>query len=135
MYFHYYNNNPNNREIGDCVFRALALFLDKSWEDIARLNMETYLETGVMLDGTKDDEIMVDKILSGTPGVRELTKEEIYKGSYVPGFTIQKFIDNCDDRTYFVSASGHVTVVKNKQVWDTWDSSNYSPNRIFVKED
>ena len=44
-----YNCNPQGLNTKDCVYRALSLFLDKDWKEIAEINMNYYLETGRFL--------------------------------------------------------------------------------------
>lgn len=36
MYFTYFNANPSNRHTDDCVIRALATALDKTWDEVFR---------------------------------------------------------------------------------------------------
>ena len=33
-YYHFYNANPKDRRTGDCLIRALAVALGKSWDDV-----------------------------------------------------------------------------------------------------
>ena len=48
--FKFYNNNPKELFSNDSYFRALALFFDTTWDDIAKMSFDYYLEHGVYLD-------------------------------------------------------------------------------------
>ena len=48
--FKQYNNNPKGMLTNDSYFRALALFFDTTWDDIARMSFNYYLEHGIFLD-------------------------------------------------------------------------------------
>ena len=132
-YFHYYNNNIKNKETDDCVYRALSLFLNKPWEEIARISMDYYKKTGVSI------------IAPYIPGEREKNEMPFLEEEYGcekfdrnvnPFTTIKDFIDKYakEDTIYFVSADNHVSVIKGKQIWDTWDCSNYESVVIYKKK-
>lgn len=132
-YFHYYNANPKGKNTKDCVYRALSLFLNKSWEDIAMLDAEWFLQTGKTLYGSE---------LKGA--VPYFNSDDFLKGCEVCKlsysfklkdniYTIREFIDKVADprKIYICPLQGHITVIKNNKVWDTWDCSNYGINNIY----
>lgn len=133
-YFHYYNANPKNKDTKDCTYRALSLFLDKSWDDIASLDAEFYLEHGMWLYTTE----YTDNCFESSVGLflkrfscpeLDLTSKGI--------FTIRDFINKAaeSDKTYLIYTGNHMTVVKEGLVRDTWDSSDSGIVAIFEKRD
>ena len=49
--------------------------------------------------------------------------------------TLREFIDQyaSDEKVYLCELNGHMTVIKDNKVWDTWDSSEHCPNMIFER--
>ena len=132
-YFHYYNANPKGKNAKDCVYRALALFLNKTWDDIAKLDAEWYLQTGQTLYGSERAGSMPhfnsDDFLKECRNSRLVHEANLKDGI----FTIRDFIDKKADsqKTYICPLGGHITVIKNNQVWDTWDCSDYGIDNIY----
>lgn len=136
-YFHYYNANPKSKETRDCTYRALSLFLGKSWEEIAKLDAEFYLEHGMWLYGS---EVVGDLCRMPKSPIDFFMSEhgymQIYQynsGEHIP--TIREFIDKHteDDDVYLCQIQGHMVAIKDNCVWDTKDSSECCPVMIFVR--
>ena len=129
-YFHYYNNNPKGRNKRDCVYRSLGLFLEKSWEEIAELDRDMYLDKGIMLCSPVED---VDGPIGAEFLVQELGHKEIIILDKPMFYTVQDFIDEqaALREKYFVIFRNHVTVIKDKQIWDTWNCYKHFPERIY----
>lgn len=150
-YFHYYNNNPKDRHVGDCAYRALALFLDVSWEEAARIAWDCYLETGCLIEESNINRIHspgymftfnkmnIEYYLEDKFGCVCLPEEECKKQDeegFTRATTIQEFIDLFaeEGETYLVSASKHFTVVKDKKVWDIVDCSEIHGSRYYIRK-
>lgn len=132
-YFHFYNANPKNKDAKDCTYRALALFLNKSWDDIARLDADFYLSHGMWfytkervgcLPRNRIDDYMNE---NGYKTVYSKYREDKFIGN------IRKFIDNYAEskKVYLCVTQGHMLAIKDKKVWDTWDSSKRCAEMIF----
>ena len=133
-YFHYYNANPKGKNSKDCTYRALSLFLDKSWDDIARMDAEFYLEHGMWLFTTElvrySYQNRVDVFLE------KLSYTPIYRHGQDGSIgTLREFIDKyaSDKKVYLCEMHGHMAAIKDRKVWDTWDSSEHCPNMIFER--
>lgn len=132
-YFHYYNANPKDKITKDCVYRALSLFLNKSWDDVAKLDMEYFLENGKFLCDSE--------IKGGIPYYNTedfLENSELCELAYSFNdnddiHTLKEFMDLKADvnETYICPLSGHITVIKENKVWDTWDCSETGINTIY----
>ena len=144
LYFHYYNANPKDRNVDDCTFRAFSLFLDMSWEDFARFYGKYYLETGELLNNHVKKNVQsvytteFERYALEHGLCQLIPDDEAFPdpGIYRPGkHTLKTFIDYYakEDEVYLVKFPGHVTVVKDKKIWDTSDCSRWSPSFIYKK--
>lgn len=132
-YFHYYNANPKGKETKDCVYRALSLFLDKSWDEIARMDAEFYLTHGTFLNHAEEAHTTEG---SGTEIFLNESDdcEMVYSFDLRDGIgTMRDFIDKMaePEKTYICPLVGHIAVIKDMKVWDTWDSSNSGVHNVY----
>ena len=142
-YFHYYNANPKGKHTKDCTYRALSLFLDKSWEEIAKLDIDVYLKYGLWLYTTEysykesrfksclEDFLKEFSVKKYYFDPNDSTEELLLKKGSIKGF-----IDECADlsKIYLISTGGHMTVIKNKKVWDIFDCTDRGIAEVFVLE-
>ena len=136
-YFHFHNENHKRKTNQDCTYRALATFLNKSWEDIARLDMKRYLETGEKLYRAKAmRKGEIEKYIEENTNAKEIYNFLDRNNMNVDKIiTIKEFIDEFaeKDKTYLITTKGHATIVKNKKVYDTWDCSRFTIHHIYEK--
>lgn len=149
-YFHYYNNNPKDRHVDDCAYRALALFLDISWEEAAEMAWDYYLDKGLLLEEHDINKINepgylfscgkmnIDYFLENELDCECIPRDDCHKhdkeGMWEPT-TVREFIDLYakKDEVYFASDSTHFFVIKNRKVWDTVDCSQMQPSHYYKK--
>lgn len=107
--FKYYNANPNNRHIDDCVIRSISVLTGRSWNEI--FDELSYLASydGYMFDNVPfvedylDDRYMRECHYSKTVG--EFAKEYPYG-------------------RYAITMDGHITALVDGVLIDTFDPSN-----------
>ena len=121
MSFKKYNANPKGKKTTDCVIRAISKALNKKWEDVAeelfQLSKEMY-STQVSTD-------VYTKYLEKYKTIS--VKYDTSKGK--KRYTIK---DVCDMKgTYIIKTSGHLSVVKDGHLYDTWDCSKKSAYKIW----
>ena len=135
-YFHYYNANPKDRNVDDCTFRAMSLFLGKSWEEVMRLNAENYLASGAFFNRSAGRTIGSCKISSCIQYLIEKAGASVLDAALFKGESIRHFIDHVaeDNAVYYAECRTHSTIINNRQVWDTFDCSDYIPDIILKKE-
>ena len=108
--YHYYNPNPEGRNVGDCSVRAVSKALCQDWDT-------TYW--GLALEGA---------LLRDMPSVSE------YWGAYLAriglrryqapdGITVGEFACENNRGVYILALSGHVVCIVDGVLYDTWDSS------------
>lgn len=123
MAYIYFNNNPLEKSTGDCVVRAISIALNQSWD-------KTYwdlCEYGYQMGDWGNSNAVWDAYLRNCGFVRK-----VIPNTCPDCYTVREF---CEDYPYgvFILTSGdHVMCVKNKNLYDSWNSLNETP--IFFYE-
>ena len=126
MYFMRYNNNPKEKRTGDCVIRALALALDKSWKEVYTDLFNLSIKMSLIVTDPK----VFKKYLKDL----DYTQEKMPKTLDNKRYTVEEFIDDIAHKnmTYIISIAKHVTVVKDKKLYDTWDCSHKCVGNYWI---
>ena len=106
--YKYYNRNPKNRNIEDCVIRSLSLLTNRSWEDIYKELVHYSSKEGYMTDNVEFVEDYLDD---------RYTRECHYSK------TVKEFAHEYPYGKYIVSMPNHVTSIINGVIIDTFDPS------------
>lgn len=107
--FRYYNRNPMDRNIEDCVIRSLSLLTGRSWEDIYKELVHFSSRDGYMTDNV---EFVEDYLDDRYPRECHYSK------------TVGEFAYEHPFGKYIVSMPNHVTSIINGDVIDTFDPSD-----------
>ena len=126
MYFMRYNNNPKEKRTGDCVIRALALALDKSWKEVYTDLFNLSIKMSLIVTDPK----VFKKYLKDL----DYTQEKMPKTLDNKRYTVEEFIDDIAHKnmTYIISIAKHVTVIKDKKLYDTWDCSHKCVGNYWI---
>lgn len=108
--FIYYNANPNNDIIGDCVTRAISLATGDSYYDIEE---KLYL-TADLLDCER---LCVD--------CYRVLIENVYKFPTIQckGMLVGEFAQKYPNGVYIIRVPQHLTTIVNGNIQDLWDTS------------
>lgn len=125
MSFRYFNPNPENNTVGDCVVRAVALLTHKTWD-------EAYL--GVCAQGF----VMKDMPSSNAVWNAYLSSQGFVK-TLLPNtcpmcYTVKDFCRDFKTGEYILALDRHVVAVYNGDYYDIWDSGNEVPIFYWRKE-
>lgn len=112
------NVNPLNNYTGDCVIRALAVALDKSWDEIFLELMVTAYE---MKDMPSSNNVWAKYLHD--KGFRRETIPDICPKCV----TIRDFANSTPRGIYILGTGTHVVAVIDGDYYDTWDSGNEIP--------
>lgn len=105
--FRYANVNPNKAEINDCTIRAISVAEGISWDEAYEELSTQARRKGLMMDSVEFVESYLDKH---------------YKRVNLPkGLTVQDIAEDFSSGTYLVTMKGHITIVKDGIVFDTFD--------------
>ena len=126
MKFVEYNNNPKKKKAGDCVVRAVALALDKSWVRV----YNELAELGLVECRMINEPALYEKYLSNL-GIK---KQKMPRRDDNTRYTVREFANELahPDTTYLISVAKHLTVVKNRDLYDTWDCSYKSVGNYWI---
>lgn len=116
--FIYYNPNPQGKQVGDCVVRALSLVLHADWYYIYDL---LYLEGRELGDMENSNAVWASV----------LKKRDFICVPLVNTcpfcYTVRDFCADHQNGEYFLSIGTHVVAVKDGNYYDSWDSGNEVP--------
>ena len=125
MSYIWYNANPQGRNVGDCVIRALSKALNQSWE-------ETYIALalqGFMMGDMPSANAVWGAYLRHKGFVRHLIPDDC-----PDDYTVADFAADNPNGVYILALSGHVVCVINGDIYDTWDSGNEIPIYYWTKK-
>ena len=126
MGYVYYNPNPGNKFVGDCVVRALSIVLNSSWQD-------TYI--GLCTLGA----LMYDMPNSNAVWAEYLKSRGFYRG-VIPDtcpycYTVLDFVEEHPTGTFVLGTGSHVIAVIDGNYFDTGDTGNEVPIYYWRKGD
>lgn len=126
MEFIKYNNNPKNKKTGDCVIRAIATATNSSWEYVYSKLSELGIEQGLMINDSKNWQKYLENL--------GYIKQKMPRRSDRTRYTLEEFATELaeENKIYLVKLAGHLTVIKNKKLIDTWNCSYKSVGNYWV---
>ena len=126
MAFIEYNPNPQQRETGDCVIRAIAKATGDDWE---KVYMELTLK-GLQLSAWGDTNIVWEAYLKDKRFLRQVIP------NYCPAcYSIADFANDHPNGTFIVATGTHVVTVVDGNYYDSFDSGQLFPSYIFYREE
>ena len=105
--YKYYNANSQGNFVNDCVIRAVSVAENTTWEETYDDLSEIAKKNGILLD----DVNFIDPLLD-------------YRYNRIPLFrniSIGEFVCSHKYGVYLITVPGHITVVKNGVLYDTFD--------------
>lgn len=129
MKFIEFNINPKNKRTKDCVIRAIATATNNTWEYIYRELTELGIKKGLMINDNNNWKVYLKNL--------GYEKQNIPRREDRTRYTLEEFCDELaeDNQIYIVKVANHLTVVKDKNLYDTWNCSRKSVGNYWIKED
>lgn len=142
QYFTYYDANPKGKKTGDCVIRALATAMRKTWDEVLTDLYEYAMKYKQMLnDDTLYKKYLKDNgwVMLKQPRKLDNTKytgfefcEELQDGSC---FTFDNGIQIDETNNIIAHIGGHhIVAIIDGKIMDTWNSSGGCIGNIWIKE-
>lgn len=122
----FYNPNPQNKLVGDCVIRAIAKLTDKTWED-------TYMD--IALQGYMMKDMPSSNHVWGTYLREHGFVQRIIPDTCPECYTVRDFCNDYPTGTYMLAIGSHVVAVQDGNYFDTWDSGDELPIYYWQKGD
>lgn len=105
----FYNANVRGNNVNDCVVRAISVAEGKSWDDTYEKLSDIAQHEGVLLDDVEFVERYLDNKYSRTCHYNQ---------------TVGEFLNSHKRGIYLITMQGHITVIKNGVLYDTFDCRN-----------
>ena len=116
--FFYFNYNPKQKHVRDCVYRAMAYFFGKSWRDAVQMLVDFNCDKGLVN-------------FTHITNITDFMSSKGFTRYKVPqkGMTVGEFVnDYAKEGNIYVLYTIrplHLTIVdENKDLTDTWDCSD-----------
>lgn len=106
MAYKYYNANPLNRDIQDCTIRAISVAEGKTWDKTYEELSDIAESEGILLDDVDFIEEYLDDRYDRVPHYAK---------------TVGEFIKEYPYGIYLITMNGHITVVIDSILYDTFD--------------
>lgn len=113
--FSYYNCNPKYKRTDDCVIRAVATGIGRSWEEALNELVSYMIEDGHMLNTPE----LYGKYLCEHGWAKQ--KQPTKNGKKI---TFAEFVKSFKGNAIANAGDGHVTYVSKGKVWDIWDCTD-----------
>lgn len=126
MPYRFYNPNPSNIRVGDCVIRALSKALKKSWEGI----YVSLCAEGLLFHDMPSSDYVWGMFLKKN-GFQQKMVESICPDCT----TVQRFADNHPDGVYVVKTQSHTICIREGCWWDSWNSGEEIVLYFWQKEE
>ena len=120
----YYNPNPANKSVGDCVIRGICKLLRMQWDEVY------------------DDLVRLGKKMCDMPSSNSVWSEYLYQKGFsrriIPDtcpacYTVRRFCDDHRNGAYLLATGSHVVAVIDGKYYDSWDSGDEIPVYYFIK--
>lgn len=125
MNYEYFNPNPKQKLVGDCVIRAIAKATGRDWEDV-------YLD--VMQKGFEMKDMPSSNAVWGAYLYEIGFRRNIIPNTCPDCYTIKDFCHDYHMGIYILATGTHVVAVIDGTYYDTWDSGEEIPIYYFRKE-
>ena len=109
------NLNPEKKEVGDCVIRALAIALDMTWTEVY---------DDLYLLGREWHDMMSSNEVWGLYLYRHGFEPFMLPKTCPQCLTVKEFCKKYQCGTYVIGTGDHAVAVINGDYFDSWDSGN-----------
>lgn len=136
-YFHYHNENPKLNICGDCVIRALATGMNKSWDEVYKDLYDIGFKKKLM---SNDKKVYYQYLKE--QGWIQCKQPRHFDNTKYSGIefceSLQKYntFDGCDITKNIIANVGshHIIAIINGKVNDIWNSSNEKIGIYWYKD-
>lgn len=118
----FYNPNPFNKKIGDCVIRAICKVTNSDWDKV-------YLD--ICNKGYKMKDMPSSNSVWGTYLKDKGFRRYIISNFCPDCYSIRDFCKDNPTGHFVVGTDGHVVAVVDGRYYDVWDSGSETPLYVW----
>ena len=118
MPYVYYNPNPNGKNVGDCVIRAISKATNMDWESVY---------TGICVTGYSMCDMPSANCVWGAYLRDNWFVRDVVPNECPECYSVADFAREHPQGTYILALTGHVVCVKDGDWYDSWDSGDKIP--------
>ena len=107
--YRFFNANAQGNFVNDCVVRAISVAEGKSWDETYEELSDLAQNQGILLDDVNFVEDYLD---------------DRYERACHYSKLVGEFIEEYPKGTFLITMQGHITVVKDGVLYDTFDCRN-----------
>jgi hypothetical protein len=122
--FKYYNPNPMNKRVGDCVIRAVSKALDWEWND-------TY--TALCLQGYVMSDLPSSNQIWGAFLRKQGFIRQVIPNECPDCYTVEDFCKDHPTGIYVLGTGSHAVAVVDGFYYDAWESGREQPIYYYEK--
>jgi hypothetical protein len=122
--FKYYNPNPMNKRVGDCVIRAISKALDWEWND-------TY--TALCLQGYVMSDLPSSNQIWGAFLRKQGFIRQVIPNECPDCYTVEDFCKDHPTGIYVLGTGSHAVAVVDGFYYDAWESGREQPIYYYEK--
>ena len=121
-----YNPNPTGRKVGDCAIRAVAKALDTDWETAYAM---------ITINGFSMGDMPSSDSVWGAVLRQNVFYRNAISNTCPDCYTAEQFAKDHPEGVFVLGFGGHVATVKDGDLYDSWDSSQASPQFFWYKKE
>jgi hypothetical protein len=122
--FKYFNPNPMNKRVGDCVIRAISKALDWEWND-------TY--TALCLQGYVMSDLPSSNQIWGAFLRKQGFIRQVIPNECPDCYTVEDFCKDHPTGIYVLGTGSHAVAVVDGFYYDAWESGREQPIYYYEK--
>ncbi len=124
--FVYYNLNPLQNHTGDCVVRAFAFFLGITWKRAFLDLIMWCADKGVVNFNYRSTYYGYLREKAYVKH-KQLSRQKVSVGEFCEKIA-------AEGKTYLIQVKRHMTIVSNRDVYDTWDCRDKLVEFYWVRD-
>lgn len=114
----YFNPNPIDKLVGDCVIRGISKVTNLSWNEV-------YLS--ICMCGYDAKDMPSSNDVWGSFLLSKGFKRYLIPDTCPYCYTVKDFCNNHPDGVFLLATGSHVVAVEDGDYYDAWDSGNEIP--------
>ena len=121
-----YNPNPLEKNVGDCVIRAISKAVEKSWEEV-------YIQ--LCLQGFMMGDLPSSNSVWGAYLKRKGFEKNVISDNYPEYYTIEDFCNEHKKGIFVLGTGSHAIAVIDGAYFDAWKSGKEIPLYFWSKKE